>query len=165
MPLQINLSSQQSAGKCHPCCDCTTCAADWNQLGSSMQLSGRETCFQWEQTFGCSMARPWLLYLWNNKLVSTYSSAGFLPRGIVFAVSTVPGPRKRLKSHSGSHLPILLTDRIMRYLKLGNSRSHFSQRYNPFCWSITFLLQSWVGQAWYIEFSLRRYTTVATELK
>lgn len=81
-------------------------------------------------------------------------------------VSTVPGASQGLKKHqSGPCSPILLTDRIMRYLKLGNSLSHFSQRYNPFCWSITFLLQSWVGQAWYIQFSLRRYTTVATELK
>lgn len=41
-----------------------------------------------------------------------------------------------------------LTERMSRYLKLGNSLSHFSQRNIPFCWSTTFLLQSWVGHAW-----------------
>lgn len=41
-----------------------------------------------------------------------------------------------------------LTERMRRYLKLGNSLSHFSQRNMPFCWSTTFLLQSWLGQAW-----------------
>lgn len=41
-----------------------------------------------------------------------------------------------------------LTERMRRYLKLGNSLSHFSHRNMPFCWSTTFLLQSWFGQAW-----------------
>lgn len=58
-----------------------------------------------------------------------------------------------------------LTESMSLYLKLGNSRSHFSQRYSPFCWSMTFLLQPEDGQAWYRQFSLRIYTTVATQLK
>lgn len=46
----------------------------------------------------------------------------------------VPGSREgHRKDPRGPHRPDLLTDRIMRYLKLGNSLSHFSQRYNPFC--------------------------------
>jgi len=48
-----------------------------------------------------------------------------------------------------------LTESMRRYLKSGNSLSHFSQRYMPFCWSTTFLLQSLLGQAWYKQFSFR----------
>lgn len=58
-----------------------------------------------------------------------------------------------------------LTESKSLYLKLGNSLLHFSQRYSPFCWSMTFLLQSADGQAWYRQFSLRMYSTVATQLK
>lgn len=49
----------------------------------------------------------------------------------------------------------LLTFTSNRYLKLGNSLSHFSHRYISFAWSTTFFLHPSVGQDLYIAFSVR----------
>lgn len=58
-----------------------------------------------------------------------------------------------------------LTESRSLYLKLGKSRLHFSQRNHPLCWSMTFLLQSEDGHAWYRQLSFLVYTSVATQLK
>lgn len=76
----------------------------------------------------------------------------------------IPHIQQHVWQTSGNHVLGALTERRSLYLKLGKSLLHFSQRYLPFCWSMTFLLQSADGQAWYRQF-LRAYTSVATQLK
>lgn len=87
--------------------------------------------------------------------------------GLIMSECVCVWDREKTQRMNSSETQVFcgLTVSSSLYLKLGKSRLHFSQRNPPLCWSMTFLLQSEDGHAWYRQFSFRVYSSVATQLK